>query len=237
MPPTIALLVACAPTEPPGPSGAVRAELRRESASFRSPWPGAGEVTLALRGGGDSAVEAWDPLGRGFDHSFRVAEPPTDGRPVVLEVTVDGDVVVDGDGRSATVRKSGTVLRYQGLAAWDEAGTPLPARLEATATGLRIVVQTLGAVGAITIDPLLYGTGWEVVGAPDNVDFGSSVAAADVDGDGFDDVIVADELHGAVSGGWCCTGGRRRAPPSPRRGRWPRRSRSGSPPRWPPPGT
>ncbi|MCB9374241.1 MAG: FG-GAP repeat protein, partial [Microthrixaceae bacterium] len=178
----------------------------------RMPWAGSVAVGLSLldhpavapaRVGGrteyahDGLIEWWEEGPRGLEQGFDVADPP-DGE-LVLEVGVTGAVAeVDEDGLGATLRPSaGPSLRYDHLAAWDERGTALPARMEATEAGVRLVVDATDAVGAVTIDPLVAVAAWSVESDVSYQHFGHAVASAgDVNGDGYDDLVVGTTDYG-----------------------------------------
>ncbi len=84
-----------------------------------------------------------------------------------------------------------TVLRYGQLLAFDAAGRDLPVRFDLVGGGVEIAVATTGARYPIVIDPLATSVTWMATGDQEGAYFGTSVAGAgDVNGDGYDDVIV-----------------------------------------------
>jgi hypothetical protein len=136
-------------------------------------------------------TEWWENRPEGLEQGFTLAAPPRGDGPLVFDVAVSG-AAVDVSGTEALLRgESGLLLRYSGVAAWDETGLALPAWILAAPGGLRIAVDDAGALGAVTVDPLLAPAAWQAGGDQGAAYFGSAVASAgDVDGDGFDDVIV-----------------------------------------------
>ena len=74
-------------------------------------------------------------------------------------MALSGDVTVEVNegGASAFLRSRGgrNTLRYGGLYAYDAAGVELGTRLEATSSGLSILVEDLRAQYPITIDPFI----------------------------------------------------------------------------------
>ena len=107
-------------------------------------------------------VEWWENRPEGLEHGF-VVEPDDGEGALVFELAVAGATVeVDGDA-AILHRERGESLRYSGLVAWDETGRTLPAWLEA-GDGIRIMVDDEGAIGAITVDPLLTTAAWSAEG-------------------------------------------------------------------------
>lgn len=106
----------------------------------------------------DGLIEWWESRSEGLEHGFTVmSRPPGDGL-LVFEVTVDGAFVTveEGDSTAATLSRPGAPnLSYNDLAAWDESGRSLPAWMEETDDGLRLVVDDTEALGTVTVDPLL----------------------------------------------------------------------------------
>ncbi|MCK6527038.1 integrin alpha [Myxococcota bacterium] len=138
-------------------------------------------------------VEWWENRREGLEQGFTLASPPRGDGPLVLEVAVGGaDVEVEAAGTSAVLRwPGGDPLRYAGLRAWDGRGVDLPATMEASAGGVRLVVDDSGAVGPVTVDPLLAVEAWTAESDQASAYFGQSVASAgDVNGDGYGDVVV-----------------------------------------------
>ena len=99
------------------------------------------------------------PLGlqQGFTFDSRPASL-VDG-PLEVRIAMSGDVTVEvnKNGTSAFLRSQESLnsLKYGGLYAYDATGAELGARLQATSSGLSIVVDDAGAEYPITIDPFI----------------------------------------------------------------------------------
>jgi len=129
---------------------------------------------------------------RGLEQGFTLTDRPAGRGPLVVELAVAGArPALRGD---AIVLDTGSRrLRYGALRAVDGAGRPLAAHLAVTSPQrLRIVVDDAGASWPVTIDPLLQQSAdAQLESNQAAASFGWSVAGAgDVNGDGYDDVIV-----------------------------------------------
>ncbi|RYD64084.1 MAG: hypothetical protein EOP83_10610, partial [Verrucomicrobiaceae bacterium] len=133
------------------------------SATFTSPGlPAATEVTATgtkieyLRG----AVTEWfNNQPEGFEHGYVVHRPLDTGEELRVSVQVDGlqvDVSPESPGSMHLSDQHGEPrLCYDKLLAWDDAGAPLPARMEAGPGGIDLVIGVATARYPVTIDPLI----------------------------------------------------------------------------------
>jgi hypothetical protein len=137
-------------------------------------------------------VERWENRAEGLEHLFEVPERPAGGLAVRIQIggtlrpskSPDGLRFQDAAGRD--------VVAYEGLYVFDARGRALPAHMSIDGAELAVHVDDRGAEYPVLIDPLLTAPSWTSTGeAQKNAYFGFSVASAgDVNGDGFDDVIV-----------------------------------------------
>ncbi len=139
----------------------------------------------------------------GAEQGFRIERRPggpDPGAAVILEMTVEsgGDPSPDGTGTSVTFRDvlGRPVLEYSRLQVADSLGRPIPAEIALAAGRLQIRIRDVGAVYPLEIDPLLAPVSPVLSGEEVGDFFGRVVASAgDVNGDGFDDVIVGAPYH------------------------------------------
>jgi hypothetical protein len=90
------------------------------------------------------------------------------------------------------------IVRYGSLEAQDAVGNGVPVRMSTEAGALVIVVEDDGAVWPITVQALASSPIWNVSITQAGGSFGTSVStAADVDGNGYSDVIVGAPLYDA----------------------------------------
>ena len=99
------------------------------------------------------------PLGLQQGFTFESKPLSSAEGPLVVGLNISGDVTVEVDkyGTSAVLsyQESLSSLRYGGLYAYDANGAELGARLQATASGLSILVDDEGAKYPVTIDPFI----------------------------------------------------------------------------------
>ena len=144
-------------------------------------------------------TEFWQPIPGGLEQGWEVEERLPGDELLVFHLEVDQPIwwAVDSDGLGASgVGSLGDGWRYGGLAAWDAHGEPVTAWMAATELGLTLRVDDQGAVYPVTIDPTLTESAKLTASDGSYSDyFAWSVSGAgDVDGDGYDDVIVG--AHG-----------------------------------------
>jgi hypothetical protein len=170
--------------------------------------PGAPVGPLVARGNRVELIRAalteWyvnDP--DGIEQGFTIPSPPLPGRreqPVVIEMQVSGEVVagLSPEGQEVLFRTATgrAALRYDHLAVLDAMGRRLPSKFESSGDRIRIVTDDGGAIYPIVVDPLVTDPDWSAEGNQSLSRYGLSVASAgDVNGDGFDDVIVGASLY------------------------------------------
>ncbi|MFT5587191.1 MAG: hypothetical protein ACI9VR_004799, partial [Cognaticolwellia sp.] len=158
-------------------------------------------------------TEWWTSSARGILHGWTLHAPSDPSRPIAelhLAVRTGKLLQVDVDGQGAWFAGTmGGLWRYEDLAAWDATGRNLPIALEQAGSFLSLVVDVQGAKWPVNVDPLLSPalSVEDKLVASDGAAydfFGNSVSAAgDVDGDGYDDLVVGavyDGDNGSFSG-------------------------------------
>jgi hypothetical protein len=178
--------------------GAAGAERAVEPVS-----PTLGACLTELLPGGDCARQLeyahegvtawWVGLDRGVEFGWTVAAPPAEGGDeLVFEVEVSGADWLAAAGEGAElVDASGETWTVSGALAWGADGAALPAWLEVEGDALVVRVEAGGAVYPVTVDPVLSAATTTLTGGAVSDSFGISVSGAgDVNGDGYDDVII-----------------------------------------------
>jgi hypothetical protein len=138
-----------------------------------------------------AVTEWWRNDEAGVEQGWTVEARPDGAGPLRVEVEVEG-AAVRGEGEGLRLEtKTGRLLAYGGLKAWDARGRGLETRLLPERDGWRMEVDDEGAEYPVTVDPLLTAAAWTAESNQAGASFGSSVASAgDVNGDGFSDVVV-----------------------------------------------
>jgi hypothetical protein len=160
-----------------------------------------GDCVRRLEYGGAGLTEWWTSRAEGFEQGWTVEAAPPGGGPLVVSVAVEGAEVTVGEDTLWLQGDAGGLLTVSGLLAWDADGTPLPARFEATDEGFRVWVEDAGARYPVQIDPVYSTASTTLTGGATYDYFGYSVAGAgDVNGDGYDDVIVGASEYSTRTG-------------------------------------
>jgi MYXO-CTERM domain-containing protein len=136
--------------------------------------------------------EWWANPARGLEQGWTIEEPPAGHGPLVVEVAVAGAAVeIEDSGQEARLGE----VRYGELVAWDADGRELEAWLEGVEGGLEVRVDDEGASWPVTIDPLLVPAAWTTESDQAEAELGGSVdGAGDVNGDGYDDVVIGAKM-------------------------------------------
>jgi|GEM_PF-1516675 len=144
-------------------------------------------------------IEWYENSPRGLEQGFTLAAPMEGEGPVVLELAVEHAKASLRGQSIELATDAGRRLNYGNLIARDANGLILASRLEVPSPQrMQLIVEDAGAAYPVVIDPLITGTADAIlesnqpdIGGFDAAAFGGTVAiAGDVNGDGFDDVIV-----------------------------------------------
>jgi len=141
------------------------------------------------------AVVEWYENGpAGLEQGFTFATRPKGDAPLVLELALDSARAERRGAGALLTTATGRRLAYDHLVAIDARRQELVAAIDvATPNRLRITVDDATAAYPLVIDPLITGTVDSLITAsgPSGGTFGAKLAGAgDVNGDGYDDLIV-----------------------------------------------
>ncbi len=142
----------------------------------------------------------------GLEQGFTLnSKPAGSGNAVALEMKLTGNLkpVLSSDNQAIDFTKNGgvNVLHYSKLMVTDSRDRVLDSSLEVTDLSIRIVFNDSHAVYPVTVDPLATSPAWTAEGNVTGAEFGFSVSTAgDVNGDGYDDVIVGAWKYGVAKG-------------------------------------
>lgn len=142
-------------------------------------------------------VEWYENRVEGLEQGFTILAPPSpmEDSGVILTLQIGAATVIPNETGGLVIEApSGRRLEYGSLAAWDASDEPLESTIQLVdATRFNIVIDDRAARYPITVDPLL-------TGLPDGllVGFNGGRSAGDVNGDGFDDLIVGDSRNDEI---------------------------------------
>lgn len=138
-------------------------------------------------------LEWWDNTANGLQQAWEIAERPNGTGEVQLVVDVRGATVESGDSDAVELTTpSGVTFSYGKLIVKDAEGRALPARLKAAGGQIAIAFDDAGARYPVLVDPFVWSDVWTYTGTHDQQFLGAALAGlGDVNGDGYDDVMVS----------------------------------------------
>ncbi len=138
-------------------------------------------------------VEWYENRPDGLEQGFTLATPPVGRGEVGIELMLVGDLAARlvTDGSLEAMVQGEPRLRYGKLSVFDAKGRVLSSRMELDGQRLTIAFADTGAEYPVTVDPLIQTPSWVATGTSRFEEFGRAVAAGDVNGDGYSDVIVS----------------------------------------------
>ncbi len=148
----------------------------------------------------------WAQHPRGLWQGFEIATRPTGNGPLRLDLALhDVTDLAVGPGGATFNDEHGTTWQVDTLAAWDADGRALAVAIEPTGDGLALHVDDQGARYPLLVDPVYSTVVIALDGAYDGHVLGWALAAADLDGDGDDELIVGGntqvQVHAGGTGG------------------------------------
>jgi hypothetical protein len=140
----------------------------------------------------DALTEWWVAGADGFEQGWTLTEPPTGEGELLIHVAIDGTAAVQNDGLVYLEDDAGARWFVRGLVATDADGASLPARFVPAGGGFAVTVDDDSATYPIEIDPV-YVDDTSVSAAVLSSE--SVQSAGDINGDGYDDVLVVSESY------------------------------------------
>jgi hypothetical protein len=156
-----------------------------------------GECIRRIERSDGIVTEWWTARSDGFQQGWTLEVAPAGEGAVRIEV----DLVAARLEGTELVTSTGARWQLGELAAWDARGHELPLALASTPGGYRLDVDDAGAVYPIEIDPVYTADSWSVTGTASTGTFAYDVTGAgDVNGDGYDDVVVSAHTYASSTG-------------------------------------
>jgi hypothetical protein len=153
-----------------------------------------------------SLIEWYVNKSRGLEHGFTLRDRPPGREELVFELDLAGGRVSKGVDSLRIDTEAGHVFAYGHALAVDANGREIPVELVVNDPNrFQLRVDDAHATYPLIVDPLLEASpADEILATQENVQLGFSVASAgDVNGDGYDDLIIGSPTHtvGTYGGG------------------------------------
>ncbi len=150
-----------------------------------------GECLRRLEYRHEGLVEWWENRTDGFEQGWSVEHKPSGRGALELSLAVDNARLKVSPDAAQLVTAGGLTVLCKDLVVRDREGVQVPAHFTEYDGGLRLVVDDSEARYPIEIDPVYQTFSWAAENNQASAFFGFSTASAgDVNGDGFDDVVV-----------------------------------------------